>query len=544
MDSVHGNPDAAPGATADRQEDQTLITGGNAPVVDNVLPPWLERATVNGQDVPILGGFPLIRLLGQGGMGAVYYSLHPHSDEPVAVKILPWKLGEMEEATNRFNREGRVTAEIESPHLVRLLETGEQGGLSYLVLEYVDGCSAAEFLHDLQEQGAAGLAERDALTIALAAVRGLDALHMRGLVHRDVKPANMFLLRRTDGHPGFELTRTKLGDLGLVHGDLDGMTMTQTNVALGTPGYMAPEQTMDAKRVAAPADVFALGASIYTLLRGEPPFQGETQMEVLMATVKEQPLPIRTVRPDVSIGTAVMLHKALSKHPDDRQAHAAELMSDLHHCRKDLDHKPMIVAGHDSRSRRARGVTLAQWARGRSAIMRLPFFAATAWYGCQQIMDSHYIGPQHRFDLWVSQFVAGLVPQTAPTPAAQLGLALSGTAAGLVSLLLATWKKAWFALFICLGLVAGCLHHAAQEILLASSGIVPMSPTADGSRVAWLWLLERYGQLLNADAIAAAVGNTANMLMAMAIFGSSCALVAILGSRRPRNRGLRPNRSL
>src|SRR5262245_37147874 len=219
---------------------------------------------------PTLGGIPLYRKLGQGGMGAVYLGRHPRLGVDVAVKILPFHLADQDpNAIEYFMREANVAARLNHPSLVRIFDVNVDGdpkagsAIWYLVMEFVAGQTAGRLLKDRMKSGQGPLAEADALDILLTISDGLSAAHEQKFIHRDIKPENIIIPAGPDGPLQFR--RAKLMDLGLAKTHSEDLSLgpTGTNVAMGTPGYMAPEQAENAKAAGPPADVFAMGATLY-----------------------------------------------------------------------------------------------------------------------------------------------------------------------------------------------------------------------------------------------------------------------------------------
>ncbi len=503
-------------------------------VASDMLLATLPRTSFEGRRVPVLGNIPLLRLVGRGGMGSVYYGQHPRLGRGVAVKVMPLSLQGMDEAADRFVREGTVAATIKSPHLVELLEIGQEHGLIFLVLEYVEGCSAAEYLGEVLDSGKPGLPERDALDIAIAAAQGLAELHCRAIVHRDVKPSNLFLVRsKTTGEIDF--ARTKLGDLGVVRAEMDTATLTSTNVAIGTPGFMAPEQTVDAKRAGPRADVFSLGATLYTLLRGSPPFEGESQMAVFLATLNKPHLPIRTVRPEVSVATAVLLQKSLAKNPEERQAHAGELLVELRRCRSALAARRVVMPGAEQETEERRG-PIAAWAAGLKLWPRLPLFAALAWLGWRQIADPAHAGPLH--GLWrASQHLGPLLGRWTGSLACEAAAALAPPFLAVLALLFWTGRRRrWFALLLGAGLLGSLLHYTGQYLstVWTPAAALGAFQAEESAQHYWQWLLARCGLVAHAADLSAAAGDAAAIVTALAVLSSAFLLWAIFAvNRRP-----------
>lgn len=282
-----------------------------------------------GEAVPSLGGIPLLAELGQGGMGAVYYGIHPRLCVGVAVKILPPNYtGNRLELASRFRREAQVAARVKSPHLVSMIDVNRENGIDYLVMEHVLGVTAHALL---RERNRRGLFENDALRICLAATKGLAAAHAAGVIHRDVKPSNILIPRvASEKRPRFEEAR--LADLGIarVEGSSEGLTQTATT--LGTFGYMAPEQAQDARHADMRADVFSMGATLYALLSGHTPFGKTSLVDMFRATLKCEYRPLEEVRHDLSEATLRLTALCLSKSRSVRPKNGAALAKELEAC--------------------------------------------------------------------------------------------------------------------------------------------------------------------------------------------------------------------
>ena len=293
------------------------------------------RTNFEGRSVPALGGIPLLARLGQGGMGAVYFGLKLLLKKEVAVKVLPMHLAQQQpQLVQRFLREAQIAAKIESPHLILVTDVSEDGGLFYLVMEYVHGTSAGGLLKNTRQSGAQGLDEATALDICIAATTGLAAAHAAGVIHRDVKPDNIMIPKKQNA-PSF--AASKLADLGLARADdIGGPSLTGAQAAMGTPGYMAPEQALNARHAGKPADVFSMGATLYALLGGVAPFKGETATEAVIATIQKQHTPILQLRANVSPVTSELIERCLNKDPAKRYIDAMALQRALSVCRASL----------------------------------------------------------------------------------------------------------------------------------------------------------------------------------------------------------------
>ncbi len=259
---------------------------------------------------PVLGGIPLVCRVLKGGMEAVYYGVHPRLDAEVAVRVLPLSLAKSDAGLSaRLADLARLAQDVEDEHVVRILEFDKESGLHFIVMEYIAGDSTGVMLRRLMASGRAALPELDALAYITSATRGLAAAHAAGVLHRDVRPDNI-LVTRSGSPPAV------LAGLGLAKPEGLGHAVgRQVHYAMGTPGFLAPEQAADWRTAAPPADVFAMGATLYTLLVGYPPFTGTTLDATLKATQSKDPDPL----PD-SIRESVrhVVDKALAKSPSNR----------------------------------------------------------------------------------------------------------------------------------------------------------------------------------------------------------------------------------
>ncbi len=295
------------------------------------------RLESGGQMCPSLNGIPLLYKLGQGGMGAVYYGVHPRLRSEVAVKVLPFHLAAQDPGMiQRFFREAQIAAKVRSPHLVSVIDVNEESGLFFLVMEFVSGCSMGQYLKKEIAAGRVGLSELDAIDAGIAASMGLDAAHQHGVIHRDLKPDNIMCPYKSRQLKTYDIKSAKLMDLGLARSEEGAQSLTGVQAAMGTPGYMAPEQALDAKTADKRSDVFGMGATIYALLAGRPPFKGDVVMKVLMATMHEPHPPITNFRPDLSPGLVDLINRCLDKRPENRFADARQLIRALKACRKVL----------------------------------------------------------------------------------------------------------------------------------------------------------------------------------------------------------------
>jgi serine/threonine protein kinase/WD40 repeat protein/tetratricopeptide (TPR) repeat protein len=279
--------------------------------------------------------YEILEVLGHGGMGVVYKARQRRLNRVVALKML---LHDKQLSANdlaRFHAEAQAVARLTHPNIVQIYEVGEQPGQAFLALEFVDGPSLAEHLTGTPQppQTAALLIE----TLA----RAMHYAHQQGVVHRDLKPANILLQKSEIRNPKSEISGAsdfgfrisdfspKITDFGLAK-RLDEVGQTQTGQVLGTPSYMAPEQARGQHRAISPAtDVYALGAILYQLLTGRPPFQGVTSLDTVMQVLHEEPVSPRRLQPGLSLDLNTICLKCLQKDPHKRYTSAAALADDL-----------------------------------------------------------------------------------------------------------------------------------------------------------------------------------------------------------------------
>jgi WD40 repeat protein len=266
--------------------------------------------------LPVVSGYTALQELGRGGMGVVYRAWQTGPNRPVALKMV--LAGDCADAHHRarFRAEAEAVGRLHHPNIVSIYEVGDHGGRPYLAMEYVDGDSLAVRLRGTP------LPVREAAALTEALAQAVHHAHQRGIVHRDLTPANVLLA--ADGTP-------KLTDFGLAKFLVGGPeAQTQTGAVLGTPSYMAPEQAAGRARDVGPAaDVWALGAILYELLTGRPPFRAETPLETLLQARDDEPVPPRRLLAKVPRDLETVCLKCLQKDPPKRYASALALAEDL-----------------------------------------------------------------------------------------------------------------------------------------------------------------------------------------------------------------------
>ena len=259
-----------------------------------------------------LDHFDIARVIGRGGMGIVFEGFDSHLRRAVAIKVLDPQLQENDIARQRFCREARAAASIAHEHVVAMhhVAKSDGDGVPYLVMQLIQGESLEA---RLAKEGR--LSVKDVLRIGMQTAAGLAAAHAQNLVHRDIKPANI-LLEAPSG-------RVKLTDFGLARLAED-IKLTQTGFVTGTPMYMAPEQALG-EHPDERADLFSLGAVLYEMATGQPPFAAPTVLGVLKKITDETPPPLRQVCPDLPETAAVLIEQMLAKRPADRPVSAAAI---------------------------------------------------------------------------------------------------------------------------------------------------------------------------------------------------------------------------
>ncbi len=276
--------------------------------------------------------YRIVRLLGEGGMGAVYEGENTRIHRRVAIKVLHASVAGMADAVARFEREAQAAGRIGSDHIVEVLDLGTlASGDRYMVMEFMDGDTLSQ---RIRQRGR--LAPTEVLPLMQQLLDALGAAHNAGIVHRDLKPDNVFLLRSRRGNADF----VKLLDFGISKfgSGPSALSMTRTGAVMGTPYYMAPEQARGAKDLDARVDLYAVGVILYEALTGQVPFSADTFNELLFKIVLEKPRPLEELVPEIDPGFVAIVSRAMARERDDRFQTAEALQVALEQWARGLGH--------------------------------------------------------------------------------------------------------------------------------------------------------------------------------------------------------------
>ena len=260
----------------------------------------------------VVAGYRIEERIGRGGMGVVYRAQHLNLQRRAAIKIIAPDLAESEGFRERFTREARIAAALQHPNIVTVYDAGEVDGMLYLAMQFIQGEDLAAIL-----RAEGRLRPYRAIDVCRQVASALDAAHAMGLIHRDVKPANVLIEGRNAFLTDFGLTKRIEG----THAQL-----TRAGDMVGTIHYVAPEQ-IEGRKVSARSDVYSLGCLLYHCLSGQVPFALETDVAVIYAHLSEQPPKLSELRPELPEGLDAVMAKALDKSPDRRFPSCGDMIS-------------------------------------------------------------------------------------------------------------------------------------------------------------------------------------------------------------------------
>ena len=263
--------------------------------------------------IQTVGRYEITGELGRGAMGVVYKALDPTIGRTVALKTMRLDVHglDAQEMVRRFQNEARAAGVLNHPNIVTIYDAGEQDGIFYIAMEFIEGTTLHELLAEKRV-----LATDEVLQLTRQICRGLDYAHSNGIVHRDIKPANIMITANGS---------VKIMDFGIAK---SGGQVTNTGQVLGTPNYMAPEQ-VKGRQLDGRSDLFSLGVILYEMLTGEKPFVGQNVTTIIYKIVNENPITPRDLDVTVHPGLSAIVTKALAKAPDDRYQTGADLVRDL-----------------------------------------------------------------------------------------------------------------------------------------------------------------------------------------------------------------------
>ena len=271
------------------------------------------------------GKYRIVRLIGEGGMGAVYEAENMRIHRKVAIKVLHAGVAQTGEAVSRFEREAQAAGRIGSEHIVEVLDLGNlPSGDRYMVMEFMDGDSLSGRI-----SARGRLTPGEIYPILHQLLEALAAAHGAGIIHRDLKPDNVYLLKSRGGKSDF----VKLLDFGIskfnqLSGD-SGFSMTRTGAVMGTPYYMAPEQAKGSRELDHRVDLYAVGVILYECVTGEVPFNADTFNELLFKIVLEQARPVQQSVPNLDPSFAAIVNKSMAREPAQRFQSAREFQHAL-----------------------------------------------------------------------------------------------------------------------------------------------------------------------------------------------------------------------
>ncbi|HKP56278.1 MAG TPA: serine/threonine-protein kinase [Polyangiales bacterium] len=296
---------------------------GSGAVAPVATLPVLEESppeVVPALGVVIADKYRIEELIARGGMGAVYMATHLVTEKRVALKWMLPTLGQVPGAKERFVQEARATARIEHPNVIDIYDVGSDRGSVYLVMELLRGETLAEYLQRTPQ-----VEPEEAVTLIMPALRGVAAAHSHHVIHRDLKPDNIFLCRSADGEP----REPRVLDFGIskitsTEGPRN-LALTSSGAVMGTPYYMSPEQVRGAKDVDERGDVYAFGVILYEMLSGQRPFDAETYNQLILKIATENPEPLLEIKPRLDRRLAAVVEKAMAREPSARFASIEEL---------------------------------------------------------------------------------------------------------------------------------------------------------------------------------------------------------------------------
>jgi hypothetical protein len=334
-------------------------------------------------ETPIIPGYQILSCLGRGGMGVVYMARQNNLKRIVALKmLLPTGLTGPDQLA-RFKAEAELLARIHEPLIIQIYDIGEHNSRPYFTMEFVDGPNLSQHLSGRSQDPV------DSAHLVEVLARAIHAVHEVGIIHRDLKPANVLLQlpntwgadRRSLSIASLKSLTPKITDFGLAKDWTDQRGLTQTGLALGTPSYMAPEQARSLPAELGPAtDIYSLGAILYEMLTGRPPFDAATPAETIALLLRDDPLPPTRLKGGLPRDLTTICLKCLEKSPRKRYATAADLAEDLRRFQASEPIRARSVGVIGRMVRRCRRHPLAATLAGLCGVLAIAFVATVVVY--------------------------------------------------------------------------------------------------------------------------------------------------------------------
>ena len=301
-------------------EDDAGVRFARQLIAQKKLTTYQARKLLNGAIRGFfLGGYRILRPLGEGGMGKVFLAEKEGTADLVAIKVRPpKKAAEEEQAIQRFRREMDLSRRVNHPNLARTIDVGRDDDVYFMILEYIPGVSLYQAV---REDGGGPLRVTDAARFFIKVLDGLEAAHRAGLVHRDLKPSNIMITPDGDA---------RVLDLGLARATEDNSPpLTRPNLVVGTLDYISPEQIVNASSADCRSDLYSIGCTLYFTLAGRPPFDGGEIINKIFKQRMEDPEPLERVSRGVPAAFAAIVKKLMAKNPEERYQNCEELKADL-----------------------------------------------------------------------------------------------------------------------------------------------------------------------------------------------------------------------
>ena len=310
----------SPTAAKDAALELTLDSSSPVEAIDSGSgPPRIPAAPVAGERVRYFGDYELLEEIARGGMGVVYKARQASLNRVVALKMILSGQLASEGEIQRFLVEAQAAANLDHPNIVPIYEVGEQKGLHYFSMKLIEGTGLGQQMARFANDPEA------AVRLIVVAARAVHHAHQRGILHRDLKPGNILVDRRGEPH---------ITDFGLAKRVEEDSNLTVSGAIMGTPAYMPPEQASGVKGLTVAVDVYGLGAILYELLTGRPPFKGDTALATMKLVMEQEPAKPRSLCPKLSVDLETVCLKCLDKQPGGRYATAEALADDLDRWRR------------------------------------------------------------------------------------------------------------------------------------------------------------------------------------------------------------------